>query len=158
MGWKPPLVWITSTKVADSGLGRRGGWQRGNGKYSVCVQYVRGYPEHDRKYTVSILGLDSGYTVKYSPPPEGVPEGKARGNSRLRPAINQALRICLELSWEAIYFLTHQFKLIHHKIIIKKKINSLLVKSLRIFFQKTFSYFCWLWRFWPSTNLFFRFI
>ena len=34
-------------------------------------------------YTVSVLGRDKGYTVKYSPPPEGVPEGKARGNSRM---------------------------------------------------------------------------
>ena len=30
---------------------------------------------------VSVLGLDSGYTVKYTPTPEGVPEGKAGGNS-----------------------------------------------------------------------------
>ena len=33
--------------------------------------------------TVSVLGRDEGCTVKYSPSPEGVPEGKARGNSRL---------------------------------------------------------------------------
>ena len=32
-------------------------------------------------YTVSVLGLDSGYMVKYTPPPEGVPEGEAEGNS-----------------------------------------------------------------------------
>ena len=32
-------------------------------------------------YTVSVLGRDKGYTVKYNPLPEGVPEGKARGNS-----------------------------------------------------------------------------
>ena len=32
-------------------------------------------------YTVSVLGQDEGYTVKYTPPPEGVPEGEARGNS-----------------------------------------------------------------------------
>ena len=30
---------------------------------------------------VSVLGRDKGYTVKYNPLPEGVPEGKARGNS-----------------------------------------------------------------------------
>ena len=30
---------------------------------------------------VSVLGRDEGYTVKYSPPPEGVPQGEARGNS-----------------------------------------------------------------------------
>ena len=34
-------------------------------------------------YTVSVLGRDKGYMVKYSPFPEGVPEGKARGNSRM---------------------------------------------------------------------------
>ena len=33
--------------------------------------------------------------------------------------INQALRICLEWSSEAIYFSTHQFKLIYHNL--KKK-------------------------------------
>jgi hypothetical protein len=32
-------------------------------------------------YTVSVLGRDEEYTVKYNPLPEGVPEGKARGNS-----------------------------------------------------------------------------
>ena len=31
--------------------------------------------------TVSVLGRDEGYTVKYSPPPMGVAEGEARGNS-----------------------------------------------------------------------------
>ena len=30
---------------------------------------------------VSVLGRDKGYKVKYNPLPEGVPEGKARGNS-----------------------------------------------------------------------------
>ena len=29
---------------------------------------------------MSILGLDSGYTVKYTPPPSGVPSGFALGN------------------------------------------------------------------------------
>ena len=33
------------------------------------------------KYIVSIVGQEEGYTVKYIPPPEGVPEGEARGNS-----------------------------------------------------------------------------
>ena len=32
-------------------------------------------------YTVSILGREEGHTVKYTPPPEGVPEGKARKTS-----------------------------------------------------------------------------
>ena len=31
--------------------------------------------------TVSVLGREGGYTVKYTPSPEGVPEGEARGNS-----------------------------------------------------------------------------
>ena len=31
--------------------------------------------------TISVLGQEEGYTVKYTPLPEGVPEGKARGNS-----------------------------------------------------------------------------
>ena len=31
--------------------------------------------------TVSILGQDKGYTVKYTPLPDGVPEGGAQGNS-----------------------------------------------------------------------------
>ena len=33
------------------------------------------------KITVSVLGLDTGYTVKYTPLPSGVLEGKSRGNS-----------------------------------------------------------------------------
>ena len=32
-------------------------------------------------HLVSVLGREEGYTVKYTPPPEGIPEGKARGNS-----------------------------------------------------------------------------
>ena len=32
-------------------------------------------------YSVSVLGRDEGYTVKYNPLPEGVPKGEARGNS-----------------------------------------------------------------------------
>ena len=34
-----------------------------------------------RAGTVSVLGREEGYTVKYTPSPEVVPEGKARGNS-----------------------------------------------------------------------------
>ena len=37
------------------------------------------------EYTV--FGQDKGYTVKYSPSHEGVPEGKAQGNSQRRRAI-----------------------------------------------------------------------
>ena len=32
-------------------------------------------------YNVSVLGREEGYTVKYTPLPEGVPEGEAQGNS-----------------------------------------------------------------------------
>ena len=32
-------------------------------------------------YTVSVLGQDVGYTVKYNPLSEEVPEGEAQGNS-----------------------------------------------------------------------------
>ena len=35
----------------------------------------------DNLHTVSLLGRDKGYTVKYTPQLEGVPEGKAQGNS-----------------------------------------------------------------------------
>ena len=37
--------------------------------------------------TVSVLGQDEGYTVKYSHTSEGVPEGEAQGNSQRRRAI-----------------------------------------------------------------------
>ena len=33
------------------------------------------------EYTVSVLGREEGYTFKYTPSSEGVPEGEARGNS-----------------------------------------------------------------------------
>ena len=33
------------------------------------------------KDLVSVLGREEGYTVKHTPPSEGVPEGAARGNS-----------------------------------------------------------------------------
>ena len=36
---------------------------------------------HFVKFTVSVLGREERYTVKYTPLPEGVPEGEARGNS-----------------------------------------------------------------------------
>ena len=60
-------------------------------------------------------------------------------NEILYLSVNQALRICLEWSSETIYFSTHQFELIHNKIIlIKNNINSLLAKSLRIFLNRHF--------------------
>ena len=36
---------------------------------------------HLLNYTVSVLGREEGYTFKYTPLPEGVPEGEARENS-----------------------------------------------------------------------------
>ena len=32
------------------------------------------------KDTVSVLGQEEGYTVKYTPSPEGAPKGEAQGN------------------------------------------------------------------------------
>ena len=45
------------------------------------LEYFEGSCFHDKLCTVSVLGRDKGYTVKYNPLPEGVPEGEARGNS-----------------------------------------------------------------------------
>ena len=44
----------------------------------VWVLYLTGivFPQG----TVSVLGREEGYTVEYTPLPEGVPEGVARGN------------------------------------------------------------------------------
>ena len=36
--------------------------------------------ETHMNHIVSVLGREEGYTVKYTPPTEGVPEGEARGN------------------------------------------------------------------------------
>ena len=49
-------------------------------------EYIIQVPEgrhhnHHIEYNVSVLGRDEGYTVKYTPLPEGVPEGEARGSS-----------------------------------------------------------------------------
>ena len=38
-------------------------------------------------YIVSVLGQEEGYAVKYTPLPEGVPEGEAQGNSWRRRGI-----------------------------------------------------------------------
>ena len=37
--------------------------------------------ESNLQHTVSVLGREERYTGKYTPSPEGIPEGKARGNS-----------------------------------------------------------------------------
>ena len=39
--------------------------------------HTKGSPNN----TVSVLGQEEGYTVKYTPLPKGVAEGKALGNS-----------------------------------------------------------------------------
>ena len=44
----------------------------GDGRRRDCHPWVN---------TVSVLGQEEGYTIKYTPLPEGAPEGEARGNS-----------------------------------------------------------------------------
>ena len=55
-------------------------------KYTkACIVHDIKYSSHSticNRHTVSILGRDKGYTFKYSPPPEGVPEGKAQEKSQ----------------------------------------------------------------------------
>ena len=49
--------------------------------YSCTVLYCTRSPGQLLLYcTVFVLGREEGYTVKYTPLPEVVPEGKARGN------------------------------------------------------------------------------
>ena len=36
---------------------------------------------------MSVLGLDSGYTVKYTPPPSGIPSAVALGSSFMQRVI-----------------------------------------------------------------------
>ena len=36
-------------------------------------------PMNITQYTVSVLGREEGYAVKYTPLPEGVPEGEVKG-------------------------------------------------------------------------------
>ena len=65
-------------KLAELVLQYTEGWSTGTVYSVLCTLYSVNYTV----YTVSVLGQDEGYTVKYSPPSEGVPEGKARGISR----------------------------------------------------------------------------
>ena len=44
----------------------------------VCCEVKEGFLVPDSE---SVLGRDEGYMVNYNPLPEGVPEGKAQGNS-----------------------------------------------------------------------------
>ena len=53
----------------------RHGLERSPALAAVCHMYFLDLKE------VSVLGQEEGYTVKYTPSPEGVPESKARGNS-----------------------------------------------------------------------------
>ena len=45
---------------------------------------------------MSVLGLDSGYTVKYNPLPSGVPSGFAIGNSFRQKVIFDRISLCLK--------------------------------------------------------------
>ena len=57
--------------------------------------------------------------------------------------------------WKRYTFIKHQCALINFEIFLKtNKINSFLIKSLRIFFV----YFCWLWHFVPLEKPFFIFL
>ena len=48
--------------------------------YCTALQRTVLYPYYDKRgCNVSVLGQDEGYTVKYSPPPERVPEGTPKG-------------------------------------------------------------------------------
>ena len=48
----------------------------------IILLYAQEQPYFtQRRYIVSVLGREEGYTVKYTPSPEGVPEGEAQGNS-----------------------------------------------------------------------------
>ena len=38
-------------------------------------------------YSVSVLGREEGYMVKYTPLPEGVPDGRAQANARRQRGI-----------------------------------------------------------------------
>ena len=49
--------------------------------HSFATKYVKYTWNKVKVNIVSLLGRDEGYTVKYNPLPEGVPEGEARGNS-----------------------------------------------------------------------------
>ena len=46
----------------------------GGGEHKV---QSKDHGAHYGLYHVSVLGQEEGYTVKYTPPPEGVPKGKA---------------------------------------------------------------------------------
>ena len=45
------------------------------------VSWLAGLVWVDHIFIVSVLGQDEGYTVRYNPMPEWVPEGEARGIS-----------------------------------------------------------------------------
>ena len=44
-------------------------------------EYMFAHIFQDYMFAVSVLGQEEGYMVKYTPLSEGVPKGKARGNS-----------------------------------------------------------------------------
>ena len=55
--------------------------------YRFVIKLCKYQPYIQLSNTVSVLGQDEGYTVKYCPLPEGDPEGKAQGNSQKRRAM-----------------------------------------------------------------------
>ena len=55
-------------------------------------------------FIIFVVGQDEGYTVKYSPLLEGVPKGKARGNSRRQRAIFDSI-FQVESKYEQYIFL-----------------------------------------------------
>ena len=57
------------------------GFARDSPKYSLCLWVMQRLCHTAPPYTVSVLGREEGYMVKYTPSAEGVPEGKAQGNS-----------------------------------------------------------------------------
>ena len=55
-------------------------WEKKNAFKVVLISHIK-------KFTVSLLGQDEGYFVKYSPLPDRVPGGKALKKSQRQRAI-----------------------------------------------------------------------
>ena len=56
-----------------------------------------------KNYIMSVLGLDSGYTVKYTPSPSGVPQGFALGNSFSRRGIFDHISLLSSYNTDTIF-------------------------------------------------------
>ena len=46
-------------------------------RYSEKYEVLKAHAEHLKKYTISVLGQEEVYMVKYTRSPEGFPEGEA---------------------------------------------------------------------------------